>query len=309
MTFWENKVVLVTGGAGFLGSHVINGLKGKGCTAIVVPRSTTCDLRLKENCYRIIQGMNIVIHLAAKVGGIEFNQKYPGEMVFDNAIMGVQLLEEARLAGVQKFVTIGTACCYPDSPPVPFKEDDLWDGYPTEVTAPYGLAKRLLLVQSQAYRKQYSFNAIFLIPTNLYGEGDNFDPKSSHVIPALIKRFVDAKSSGQKQVVIWGTGKATREFLYAEDAAEGILLATERYNEPEPVNLGSGIETPIRQLVELIAELVGFDGEIFWDATKPDGQPRRCLDMSRAKREFGFEARTDLREGLRETITSYIGER
>ena len=243
-----------------------------------------------------------MIHLAGKVGGILFNQEHPAEMVFENLLMGTQLMEEARLAGVQKFVSVGTVCCYPDSPPVPFKEDDLWNGYPTEVTAPYGLAKRMLLVQSQAYRKQYGFNAIFLIPTNLYGPRDHIDPKYSHVVPVLIKRFLDAKAKGDRQVVVWGTGRATREFLYVGDAAEGILLAAERYDKPDPVNLGTGVEVPIKELVELIAELTGFEGDILWDTTKPDGQPRRCIDTSRAKSEFGFEAGTGLREGLKRTI-------
>lgn len=305
MNFWTNKRVLVTGGAGFLGSHVVNALRERGVTDIIIPRSATCDLRLRENCHKVAQGVDIVIHLAAKVGGIEFNQRYPGEMVYDNTIMGIQLLEEARLANVSKFIVVGTACCYPDSPPVPFKEDDLWNGYPTEVTAPYGLAKRLLLTQSQAYHKQYGFNTVFLIPTNLFGPKDNFDSKSSHVIPALIKKVIDAKKSGEEQIVVWGTGKATREFLYVEDASEGILLAAERYNKPEPINLGTGIEVPIKELIELIVELSEFNGKIVWDRTKPDGQPRRCFDVSRAKEELGFEAKMSLQEGLKRTIDWY----
>lgn len=300
--FWENQRVLVTGGAGFLGSHVVDALKKRGVTDIIMPRSSTCDLRLRENCHRVVQGVNIVIHLAAKVGGIFFNQEHPGEMVFDNVVMGAHLLEEARLANVKKFVIIGTVCAYPKFNPIPFKEEDLWSGYPEETNAPYGLAKKMLLVQSQAYRKQYDFNSIFLLPTNLYGIRDNFDPSSSHVIPALIKRILDAKKNDAKEVIIWGSGKATREFLFVEDAAEGILLATEKYNKEAPVNLGSGIEVSIKDLVKLIVKITGFEGKIIWDSTKLEGQPRRCLDTSRAKREFGFEARTELKVGLRKTI-------
>lgn len=293
--------VLVTGGAGFLGSYVVEGLKKRGDANIIVPRSTTCDLRERGNCHRVVQGVDIVIHLAAKVGGIGFNIEHPGEMVFDNAIMGIQLMEEARLAGVKKFVTVGTVCCYPESPPVPFREEDLWNGCPIGDTGPYGQAKRLLLVQGQAYRKQFGFNAIFLMPTNLYGPGDNFSPESSHVIPALIRKVLDAK----REVVVWGSGKATRDFLYVADAAEGILLATERYDKPEPVNLGSGIEVPIREVVEIIAGLCDFTGRIVWDASKPDGQPRRCLDISRARKEFGFYPNTSLKQGLKRTIEWY----
>jgi len=304
-SFWQGKRVLVTGGAGFLGSCVVNALKERGARDISVPRSASCDLRVQENCKKIVQNKDIVIHLAAKAGGIGFNIDNPGELFFDNIMMSVQLMEEARLAKVQKFVAVGTVCCYPKFASVPFKEDDLWDGYPEETNAAYGLAKKMLLVQSQAYRKQYGFNSIFLLPVNLYGPGNNFNPKSSHVIPALIKKVFDAKARNKNRIVVWGTGKATREFLYVEDAATGIALAAERYNKGEPVNLGTGGEISIRDLVNLIAELAGFDGEITWDTTKPDGQPRRRLDVSRAKAEFSFEAKTDLRQGLKKTIDWY----
>jgi len=249
--------------------------------------------------------MDIVIHLAAKVGGIGFNKKYPAILFYDNAIMGIQLMEAARQEGVQKFVAVGTVCAYPKFTPVPFKEEDLWNGYPEETNAPYGIAKRFLLVQAQAYREQYGFNAIYLLPVNLYGPRDNFDPERSHVIPALIKKMVDAKLEGRNEVVVWGTGKASREFLYVEDASEGVLLATEKYDKPDPVNLGAGREITIKDLVDLIAQLVGFDGKIVWDTSKPDGQPRRCLDTSKAKKELGFEARTDFKEGLKRTIEWY----
>jgi len=247
----------------------------------------------------------MVIHLAGKVGGIGLNREKPGELFYDNIIMGVQLMEQARLAGVKKFVALGTICCYPKFTPVPFKEENLWDGYPEETNAPYGLAKKMLLVQSQAYRQQHGFNSIFLMPVNLYGPGDNFDPQSSHVIPALIKKVFDAREQGEDHIVVWGTGRATREFLYVEDAARGIVLAAERYNKSEPVNLGAGFEISIRELVELIRELSGFKGKIVWDTSKPDGQPRRSLDISRAREEFGFEAKVSLEEGLRRTIEWY----
>ena len=307
MTSWEDKKVLVTGGAGFLGYFVVEKLKGKGVSEknIRIPRSRDMDLRKWENCVKAVKDMDIVIHLAAKVGGIGYNMKYPASLFYDNAIMGIQLMEAARQEGVEKFVAVGTICAYPKFTPVPFKEEDLWNGYPEETNAPYGLAKKMLLVQAQAYRQQYGFNAIYLLPVNLYGPRDNFDPEQSHVIPALIKKMFDAKLEGKKEVVVWGTGKATREFLYVEDAAEGIILATEKYNKPEPVNLGSGFEISIKELAELIAELVGFDGEIKWDTTKPDGQPRRCLDVSKAWKEFGFKAKTDFREGLKKTIEWY----
>lgn len=305
MAFWNSKRILVTGGAGFLGSHVVSILKEKGVTDIRIPRSKTCDLRIRENCRDVVKDIDIVIHLAARVGGITFNQQKPGEMVFDNLLMGLQLMEEARLAGVEKFVTVGTTCCYPKLTPIPFREEDLWNGYPEEITAPYGLAKKMLLVQGQSYQKQYGFNSIFLLPVNLYGPGDNFNTESSHVIPALIKKTVDAKRAGEKHIQVWGTGKATREFLYVSDAALGIVLAAERYDQDAPVNLGSGIEVSIKSIAELISEILGFSGEIVWDTTKPDGQPRRCVDTSRAKQAFSFKAKTSLREGLMQTIKWY----
>lgn len=267
------------------------------------------DLRKWENCVEAVRDMDIVIHLAAKVGGIGFNREYPATLFYDNSIMGIQLMEAARYEGVEKFVAIGTVCAYPKFTHVPFKEEDLWDGYPEETNAPYGLAKKMLLVQAQAYRKQYGFNAIYLLPVNLYGPRDNFHPEHSHVIPALIKKMVDAKFEGKKDVVIWGTGKPSREFLYVEDAAEGILLATEKYEKADPVNLGTGMETPIKELVSLIMELTEYEGKILWDTSKPDGQPRRCLETSKAKKEFGFEAKTNLKEGLRKTIEWYSTSR
>lgn len=308
MGFWTNKKILVTGGAGFLGSFIVARLikeSGVKHGNIRVPRSKEIDLRKWENCVKSTTGMDIVIHLAAKVGGIGFNKRYPATLFYDNAIMGIQLMEAARQEGVQKFVAIGTVCAYPKYTPVPFREEDLWNGYPDETNAPYGVAKRILLVQVQAYREQYGFNAIYLLPVNLYGPRDNFDPERSHVIPALIKKMVDAKLEGRNHVVVWGTGQATREFLYVEDAAEGILLATEKYDKIDPVNLGASKEITVKELVHLIATLTGYDGKIIWDTSKPDGQPRRCLDTSKAKREFGFEARTDLKEGLKKTIEWY----
>ena len=304
MAFWDNKKILVTGGAGFLGSFLVEKLEEKGVSGenIKIPRSKDTDLRRWENCVEVVKDTDIVIHLAARVGGIGFNRKYPATLFYDNAIMGIQLIEAARQEGVEKFVAIGTVCAYPKFTPVPFKEENLWNGYPEETNAPYGLAKKMLLVQSQAYRQQYGFNSIFLLPVNLYGPRDNFDLESSHVIPALIRKFTGAVENNKKEVEVWGTGKASREFLYVEDAAEAILLATERYNKPEPVNIGAGFEIKIKDLVELIAELTGFDGKIEWDTTKPDGQPRRCLDVSKAKEDFGFKAKTDFREGLKKTI-------
>lgn len=297
--------VLVTGGAGFLGVHVVKMLRKLGISDIRVPRSRDYDLKIRENCREVVQNRDVVIHLAAKVGGIGLNQAKPGELFFDNLLMGIQLIEEARLAGVKKFVTLGTVCSYPKYAPVPFKEDDLWNGYPEETNAPYGLAKKMLLVQSQAYRNQYGFNAIYLMPVNLYGPGDNFDPDSSHVIPALIKKVFDAKNNRDKYIEVWGTGKATREFLYVEDAARGIVLATEKYNGSQPVNLGAGFEISIKELVNLIVELMDFEGEVRWDNSKPDGQPRRMLDTSRAYTEFGFRAETNFREGIKKTIKWY----
>lgn len=311
MTFWDDKHVLVTGGAGFLGSFLVEGLRGRGVHEkhIEIPRSRDTDLRRWGNCVKAVKDIDIVIHLAARVGGIGFNRNYPATLFYDNAVMGIQLMEAARQEGVEKFVAIGTVCAYPKFTPVPFKEADLWNGYPEETNAPYGLAKKMLLVQAQAYRQQYGFNSIFLLPVNLYGPGDNFELERSHVIPALIRKFIDAVETNKKEIVVWGTGRASREFLYVEDAAEGILLATERYNKPEPVNIGAGFEIKIKDLVELIAELTGFDAEIVWDTTKPDGQPRRCLDVNRAKQEFGFVVKTDFREGLKEVVKWYKNNR
>ena len=308
MKFWANKKVLVTGGAGFFGSFIVDKLmkeRGVKPENIRVPRSKEIDLIKWENCVKAVADMDIVIHLAGKVGGIGFNKKYPATLFYDNSIMGIQVMEAARQEGVQKFVAVGTVCAYPKFTPVPFKEEDLWNGYPDETNAPYGIAKRFLLVQAQAYREQYGFNAIYLLPVNLYGPRDNFDPERSHVIPALIKKMVDAKLEGKRDVVVWGTGTASREFLYVEDAAEGVLLATEKYNKPDPVNLGASREITIKDLADLIAQLVGYYGKIVWDTSKPDGQPRRCVDTSKAKKEFGFEARTDFKEGLKRTIEWY----
>jgi GDP-L-fucose synthase len=309
MGFWANKKILVTGGAGFLGSFIAEKLtmeRGVNSENIRVPRSKEMDLRKWENCVKAVRGMDIVIHLAAKVGGIGFNRKYPGTLFYDNAIMGIQLMEAARQEGVQKFVAIGTVCAYPKYTPVPFREEDLWNGYPEETNAPYGIAKKILLVQAQAYREQYDFKAIFLLPVNLYGPRDDFDPERSHVIPALVKKMVDAKLEGKNEVIVWGTGKASREFLYVEDAARGILLATEKYDKPDPVNLGSGEEITIKELVNLVTELTGFNGNVIWDTSKPDGQPRRCLATNRAENEFGFKAKTDFVKGLKRTIDWYL---
>lgn len=307
MSFWTETSALVTGGAGFLGSRVVEKLKERGCRDVIVPRSREYDLREKDDIRRAIKDAapDVIIHLAARVGGIGANRAHPAEYFYDNLMMGVQLLHEAWQAGVRKFVAIGTVCAYPKYTPVPFREDDLWDGYPEETNAPYGLAKKMLLVQSQAYRQQYGYNSIFLLPVNLYGPGDNFDPESSHVIPALIKKCVDAQERGDKTIEVWGDGSPTREFLYVDDAAEGILLAAERYNDSLPVNLGSSYEISIKQLVETITQLTGFTGKILWDTTKPNGQPRRKLDTSRAERAFGFRAKTDFTTGLAHTVAWY----
>ena len=305
--WWRNKRVLVTGGAGFLGSYVVEFLRTHGCRDPFIPRSREYDLRREEAVIRLLEKVrpDVVIHLAAVVGGIGANRENPGRFFYENLVMGVQLIEQARLFGVNKFVTVGTVCSYPKFAPVPFREEDLWNGYPEETNAPYGLAKKMLLVQGQAYRQQYGFNSIYLMPVNLYGPRDNFDPASSHVIPALIKKCLDAIRDGERAITVWGSGKATREFIYARDAAEGIVLAAERYEGEEPVNLGAGFEISINDLVGLITELTGFRGRIEWDTTKPDGQPRRMLDVSRAEQWFGFRARTSFEEGLRRTIDWY----
>jgi GDP-L-fucose synthase len=300
----RDKKITVTGGAGFLGSAVVQALLTEGVSQknIFVPRSNDCDLRTAEGAKKAVEDRNIVIHLAAVVGGIGANREHPGKFFYENAIMGIQLLEAARLAGVTKFVTVGTVCSYPKFTPVPFKEEDLWNGYPEETNAPYGLAKKMLLVQSQAYRQEYGFNGIYLLPVNLYGPGDNFEPASSHVIPALIRKIDEAVKHDASYIEAWGTGKPTREFLYVNDAAEGIVRATKVYEKSDPVNLGSGREISIRDLTELIARLMDYKGEIRWDSTKPDGQPRRMLDVVRAQQEFGFTAPTDFEEGLLRTI-------
>ena len=304
MSWLATKRLLVTGGAGFLGKYVVQKLRERGCREIFVPRSKDYNLVELEAVKRLYQDCkpDIVIHLAAKVGGIGANRENPGRFFYDNLMMGAQLMEQGRLFGIEKFVAIGTVCAYPKFTPVPFKEEDLWNGYPEETTAPYGLAKKMLLVQAQAYRQQYGFNAIYLLLVNLYGPGDNFDPKDSHVIVALIKKCIDAVESGEDKIVVWGTGQASREFLYVEDAAEGIVLATEKYDKPEPLNIGAGFEIKIRDSVGLIVELTGFQGRIEWDTTKPDGQPRRCLDVSKAERELGFKAKTAFRGGLKQTV-------
>jgi GDP-L-fucose synthase len=315
MNFWDDKRILVTGGAGFLGTFVVDNLTENRAVRsenIVIPRSADLDLRVFENCTKAVKDIDIVIHMAGKGGGIEYNRRYPGTLFYDNIVMNTQLIEAARQEGVEKFVGIGTVCSYPKYALVPFKEENLWDGYPEETNAAYGLSKKMMLVQSQAYWQQYRFNSIHLLMVNLYGPRDNFDPESSHVIPALIKKMMDAKLERKSEVVVWGTGKASREFLFVEDAAEGILLATEKYNKPDPVNLGSGKEIIIGKLVDLITELTEYEGRTMWDASKPDGQPRRCLDTSKAKEEFRFEAKTDFREGLKKTIKwykrSHLGE-
>lgn len=307
----KNKKFLVTGGGGFLGRFVVNKLVQHGVSKnnIFVPSSSQYNLVDRLACQKVVRGIDIVIHLAAKVGGIGYNQKYPGSLFYGNIMMGVQLMEEARKAKVSKFVAVGTVCAYPKHTPIPFKEEDLWSGYPEETNAPYGLAKKMLLVQAQAYRQQYSFNAIYFLLVNLYGPGDNFNLESSHVIPALIKKIIEAKSNNLSQVTVWGTGTPTREFLYVEDAAEGIVLATEKYDKSDPVNLGSGVEISIRDLAETIKKIIGYDGVIVFDKTKPDGQPRRKLDVSKASLEFGFRAKTDFNAGLRKTIEWYLNKR
>lgn len=306
-SFWDGKRVLVTGGAGFLGSFLIERLVREGVDPNVlrIPRSHESDLRKWDECVKAVQDVDIIIHLAARVGGIGFNRKYPATLFYDNAIMGIQLMEAARRRNVAKFVAVGTVCAYPKFAKVPFREEELWDGYPEETNAPYGLAKKMLLIQAQAYRRQYGFDAIYLLPVNLYGPKDNFHPEYSHVIPAMIKKMVDAKDEKESKVVLWGSGKASREFLYVEDAARGIAIATEKYDKPEPLNLGTGTEISISELAKLVAELAGYEGAIVWDSSKPDGQPRRCLDVTKASRELGFEAGTSLRQGIAKTIEWY----
>ena len=308
---WKDKRVLVTGGAGFLGSFVVEKLRARGCQTVIVPRSKDYDLRDRDAIIRLFREARpeLVIHLAAIVGGIGANQAHPGRFFYDNAIMGIQLMEYARQLDVQKFVAVGTVCAYPKFTAVPFTEDDLWNGYPEETNAPYGLAKKIMLVQAQAYRAQYGFNAIYLLPVNLYGPRDNFDLESSHVIPAMIRKCAEAKATGAAEIILWGDGSPTREFLYVEDAAEAIFLAAEHYNADQPVNLGSGEEISIRDLAQLITEEVGFKGRITWDTTKPNGQPRRCLDVGRAKELFGFHARHTFREGIRQTVAWYLAQR
>lgn len=304
------KKILITGAQGFLGRHLVRNLLEKRKIPkenLFLPSFQELDLRVWENCQKAVKNQDIVIHLAAQVGGIGFNQKKPGELFYNNAIMGLQLIEAARKADVEKFAALGTVCSYPKFTQVPFKEDDLWQGYPEETNAPYGLAKKMLLVQSQSYRTQYGFNAIFLMPVNMYGPGDTFDPERSHVIAALIKKIADAKREKKGFIDVWGTGKATREFLYVEDGVEGILLAVEKYDKPEPVNLGSGKEISIADLVKLLSRLMDFQGEIRYDFSKPDGQPKRKLDTSRAFQEFGFEVKTSFEQGLQKTIEWYLG--
>ena len=311
MTFLREKRVVVTGGAGFLGSYVVRRLSDHGCREVIVPRKAQYDLRdpgAVQALYTDAQP-DVVVHLAAVVGGIGANRASPGQFFYDNAIMGIQLIEHARQHGVAKFVCVGTACVYPKYCAVPFREDDIWNGYPEETNAPYGLAKKMQLVQLQAYRQQYGFNGIYVVPVNLYGPGDNVDAETSHVIPALIRKCVEAKDRGLEEVAVWGTGTATREFLYVEDAAEGIVLATERFNGEVPVNLGTGSEVSIKDLAVTIARLTGFEGRFVWQDDKPDGQPRRALDTRRAFAEFGFQAETPLEAGLQKTVESYVSAR
>lgn len=303
--FWKDKRVVITGGRGFLGKHLVEKIKTKNPKKIFVAEYPEFDLRKYEDCVKVAKKGDIIIHLAANVGGIGYNREFPGDLYDDNILMGTYMMMAARKVKVKKYVALGTICAYPKFTPVPFKEKNLWDGYPEETNAAYGLAKKMQLVQATAYKEQYGFNAIFLLPVNLYGPGDNFNPKSSHVIPALIKKFVDAKNSGDKEVTVWGTGKASREFFYVADAARAIVMATEKYNKVDPVNLGAGFEITIKELAGLIKKLTGFKGKIVWDKTKPDGQPRRMLDVGRAKKEFDFKAETSFEDGLKETIEWY----
>lgn len=304
----QKSKILITGGTGFLGRHVVAALKKRGVEDenIYSPLSSEFDLRQIDACRSVVKGVDLVIHLAGKVGGIGFNQQFPAELFYDNAMMGLQMMEESRKANVAKFVAIGTVCSYPKFTPVPFKEEDIWNGYPEETNAPYGLAKKMMLVQSQAYRQQYGFNSIFLIPVNLYGPNDNFDEKSSHVIPSLIKKFYEAKKSGEKDVIVWGSGDVTREFLFVEDAANGIVQAAENYDSSDPVNIGSSNEIKISDLAKLISKIIGFEGNIRFDHLKPDGQPKRKLDVSKALEKFDFHSTTVFEEGLRKTVDWYI---
>jgi len=307
----EGKRVAVTGGAGFLGRHLVARLRTMGCAEVFVPRIEEFDLTRAESVERMFEAARpeLLIHAAAVVGGIGANRGQPGRFFYENALMGIQVIDTARQHGVAKTVVLGTICAYPKHTPVPFREEDLWSGYPEETNAPYGIAKKALLVQCQAYREQYGMNAVYLLPVNLYGPGDNFDPESSHVIPALIRKCVEAVEQGRDEILVWGDGTPTREFLYVADAVEGIVAAAQRYDKPEPVNLGSGMEISIRELAEKIAALTGFRGRLVWDTSKPNGQPRRCLDVSRAEREFGFRARMPFDEGLRATVGWYLSER
>lgn len=307
--FWSEKRVVITGGDGFLGRHLVKEIELKNPKIIFIPKIKDFDLRRFEDCVKVAKKGDIIIHLAANVGGIGYNREFPATLFEDNLLMSTFMMKAAREVGVKKYVALGTICAYPKITPVPFKEENLWNGYPEETNAPYGLAKKMQLVQSEAYRTQYGFDSIFLLPVNLYGPGDNFDPKSSHVIPALIRKFLEAKEKGDRQVTVWGTGKASREFLYVEDAARGIMLAAEKYDKSEPVNLGAGFEITIKDLADLIRDLTGFTGKIVWDKTKPDGQPRRMLNVERAKKEFGFVAQTSFKEGLKKTIEWYINNK
>jgi GDP-L-fucose synthase len=307
MTYFKNKKILLTGGAGFLGQYVEKELIRAGTLKknILIPRSKDLDLKESANVKKAVNNKDIIIHLAAVVGGIEYNRKNPGKMIYDNLIIGLNIFEQARKAKVKKIITMGSVCAYPKFTPVPFKEEDLWNGYPEETNAPYGLAKKMLLEVGKAYKQQYSLNSIFLLMVNLYGPGDNFDPKSSHVIPALIRRIHEAKKQNKKAITVWGTGKASREFLYVEDAAKAIVLAGQKYNKPDAINIGAGFEITIKELVLLIAKLMKYKGKIIWDKSKPDGQPRRCLDTTKAEKLFGFKAKTDFKTGLKKTIKWY----
>lgn len=310
MNYWLEKKVLVTGGSGFLGKAVVNALQKKGVSKqdIIIPEYPSEDLRNFETCLQLTKNIDIVIHLAAKVGGILYNQKFPGSMMYDNIMMGFYLIEASRINEVKKIVLLGTTCSYPENAPIPFKEEDLWNGYPAEVTAPYGIAKKTIHELAKAYKKEYGLNSVFLLPVNLYGPGDNFVKEDAHVIPALIQRFSDAVKEGKDEVIVWGTGNATREFLYVDDAANGILMAAENYNNTDAINLGTGIETPIREIVNIIANIVGYEGKIIWDISKPDGTPRRCLDVTKANYKFGYNASKKLKDGLIETLKWYKNE-